>query len=269
MYMNADIVNREFIMKSFQQYPLPRERPGASTSSMDNPETGTTSGQPNEEIHGCLTEEEALNRATKQVRISRYRKPPSSIDTETRITSEQPNEEIQGCSTEAVALNRTTEQVATSRTQKNPPSSYSVIEVFLLTLVLAWPLTFLCLGIVYFDKCPAQDKLPLVTIMTACAGTLPIIMRVIKVIWIDRLSDVIRHRCGHLLMILEAIFLLFFCPYNAMLFSVNPSYDSSRDDYCNYYFYNLNFNANFFSIVFLAFYIVARLLPRVIRRFAR
>ncbi|GFY72414.1 hypothetical protein TNIN_167451 [Trichonephila inaurata madagascariensis] len=194
---------------------------------MNNSGTRNTSGQSNEEMHGCPTEEVPISR------IRKYTKPWTTFG--------QSNEEIQGRSTEVVTLNRTTEQEATCRIQKNPPSSSTVIKVCLTTLMLIWPLFFLCFGILYFHKCPAQDKLPLVAIMTACAGTLPIVARVIKIICLDHLSDAIRRRSGMMLMILEGIFMLFFCPYNAMLFYLNPSYDSTRHDYCSYSFYNFNY----------------------------
>ncbi|GFY51461.1 hypothetical protein TNIN_191621 [Trichonephila inaurata madagascariensis] len=99
---------------------------------MDNSGTRNTSGQSNEEMHGCPTEEVPISR------IRKYTKP--------RTTSGQSNEEIQRCSTEVVTLNRTTEQVATCRIQKNQPSGCSVIKVFLLALMLAWPLLFICCG---------------------------------------------------------------------------------------------------------------------------
>lgn len=158
-----------------------------------------------------------------------------------------------------------TEQVPIARGAEELPDSniFKLLHAIFLVLTLAWPMTFLLLGILYFGKCPASSSLPLMAIMTGLSAVVSLLIRIFKVIWINDVGDNCRLQCKYAQIGQDLSFLVSFIVYNCMLYSFKPSNDPSREDYCDAHFYSFNYNANFVSIVFLILYFLSEILPRV------
>ncbi|GFQ78727.1 uncharacterized protein TNCT_484491 [Trichonephila clavata] len=123
-----------------------------------------------------------------------------------------------------------------------------IVKAVFLTLCTAWPLMFLVLGIKYFGKCPAISSLPLLAILGGFFGVIPIVMQVIKTYRPNSYcSDGSHYK--YALLIQEMAFAVIFIAYNCVLYSMEPNFDSTREDYCDRFFYKFNFAFNILSIV--------------------
>ncbi|PRD32659.1 UNVERIFIED_CONTAM: hypothetical protein NCL1_19768 [Trichonephila clavipes] len=171
---------------------------------------------------------------------SRY-KPPSTRETSL--------DETAGPSRHRPTAPEITQQRSTTETTEERPCDLKrIVGTIFLTLWIVWPLLFLAMGVKYFGKCPAISSLPLLAILAGLFGFIPIFMQAIQ--FLRPNSD---WHTGmywkYTLLVQEVAFAVIFAAYNYFLYSVKPSFDSTREDYCNRDFYNFNFFLNVLSLI--------------------
>ncbi|GFT93705.1 hypothetical protein NPIL_642091 [Nephila pilipes] len=136
-------------------------------------------------------------------------------------------------------------------------------------LLLVWPIMLAFLGAANIGQCPANRFLPVSMAIAGFLAVVAVLFRIIKYNLLKLEDDTLDRKLKYVRMGIDSAFLSSFVIYSWILYSLEPSHDQFREDYCNDVLYNFSLKANDYSLAFLLAHVFKKILYYIMYLFQK